>query len=104
MLFLPARISLFGSRECVERGAFDAMNQFARLTRCGYEVVPPPSGANVIWYLQYVIGEGIAPVMIEEQPSIQACLAYGLLNSIDSHLSRFYAERTGRLEAPWHCS
>ena len=53
--------------------------------------------AYMVRYLQYAIREGIAPVMIEKQPSIQSGLTYSLLNLLDSHLSRFYAERNANL-------
>ena len=105
-LFLPAGVmnDLAGQRG--EDIGFDAVGQADGVAFSWDEIVPAPGDRLRGFETENAVSDGVAAVVVEEEPSIQALLAEGRLNLSDAHettLSRLKGVparcATGRREA-----
>jgi len=79
-----AALRSFG-RDGYRRTALDRVNEAARFTRCGDEVVPAPGGevSAVPADAGNLAGDGVQPVKIVQQPAVEAVGPEGGLNGGD---------------------
>ena len=83
--FLPGRVAAFGTGERVELAGLDAMDQLARLAFCGDDVVPAAADEAVVGQAEDAGGNGVAVMMIVEEPGFDAGLAQSGLNRVEVH-------------------
>ncbi len=68
---LPGGVDGFCAGEGVELEGFDAMDQFPRLALRGDEVVPAACDVGVGVEAEDAVGEGVAVMMIVEEPAVE---------------------------------
>ena len=91
---LPARIESLGAGQRVQPPLLDAMHQLARLARGGHKVVPAPRDVRFRVEAQNAPGDGVAMMVVVEEPAVEAGLAQRRLNRVKVH-TRFYAQSGG---------
>ena len=64
---------------------FDAVRQLARFADCGHEVIPAARDMRFGIESKNVLADGIAVVMVVEEPAIEAGIAQGRLNCVQVH-------------------
>ena len=79
---LPARIEPLDAGQRVQPALLDAMHQLARLARGGHKVVPAPRDVGLLVQAEDAPGDGVAVMMVVEEPAVEAGLA-------DCRLNRF---------------
>ena len=76
----PVRINLPLARQAIQRALLNLMDQFARLTFRRNKVIPAARGFDLGRYREDAIGQRVSPVVVKEEPPVQALLSQGVLN------------------------
>ena len=84
---LPRGVLAFCAGECVELEAFDAVNDFFRLSVRGDEVEPAAGDEAVLVEAENSVGDGVAVVVVVEKPAVKVLGADGGLNGFEIHLA-----------------
>ena len=73
----------------IEGAAFDAMHQLARFAIRGQKIIPAARGLQVVGKAKNAIGEWVAAMVIEEEPTVEVCGAERSLDQFNLHLFGF---------------
>ena len=68
------------------RPCFDAMHQLARLACGGNEVVPAACDVQLSAQPEDAVGDGVAVVVIVEEPAVELGVAQSGLNGFEVHV------------------
>ena len=71
--------------ERIETQAFNAVDQLARLAGRGHEVVPAARDVQALAQSEDAVCDGVAMVMIVEEPAIELGLSQRFLDRIELH-------------------
>ena len=77
---LPGGVGVFAAGEGVELAGFDAVDELAGLAFGGDEVEPAAGDEAVLVEAEDAVGDGIAMVVVVEEPAVEVLLAQGRLN------------------------
>ena len=83
---LPGAVLAFGAFEGVEAGRLDAVDELARLAVGGDEIVPAAGDEAVAGEAEDALGNGVAVVMVVEEPAVEVLVAKGFLDVFEFHL------------------
>ncbi len=89
LLLGPTGIAILGAGKRIKGAAFDAMHQLARFTIRTQKIIPAARGLQVVGKTQNAIGEGIAAMVVKEEPTVEVCLAERSLDQFKLHLFGF---------------
>jgi hypothetical protein len=83
--FLPSGIEHAAAGQRIETALFNAVQELARLAVCGNEVIPAAGYVRTGIEAQDVRGNGIAMMVIVEEPAVNVGLAQRSLNGVEIH-------------------
>ena len=82
---LPGGVLGLCSGQRVEAAGFDAVDELLRLPMGGNQVVPAPCDVQTLGQAEDAVGQGIAAVVIIEEPAVQAGITEGGLDGLEVH-------------------
>jgi len=85
MKFLPTRILSFAAGQRVQAALLDAVHELTRLARRGNEVVPAARDVGLRVEAKDARGDGIAMVMVVEEPAVKGGVAQSGLDLVEIH-------------------
>jgi hypothetical protein len=83
--FLPGGVFGAGAGEGVEAGGLDAVDEFAGFAGGGDEVIPAAGDVHAGIQAEDAVGEGVAVVMVVEEPGVEVGVAERGLDGGDVH-------------------
>jgi hypothetical protein len=83
--FLPSGIEHAAAGQRIETALFNAVQELARLAICRNEVIPAAGYVRIGIEAQDVRGNGIAMMVIVEEPAVNLGLAQRSLNGVEIH-------------------
>ncbi len=92
--FLPAGIDVLDAGEGVEATGFDAMDELAGFAGGGDEVVPAAGDVGVGVEAEDAVGDGVAVVMVVEEPAVEVGVAQSGLDGFEVHGDRIQGRGT----------
>ena len=87
--FLPGGVLRLGAGEGVELAGLDAVDELAGLAVGGDEVEPAAGDEGVLVEAEDAVGDGVAVVVVVEEPAVEVLFAERRLNRVEVHPEQY---------------